>query len=218
MNRHDLLFFDRRSIDYVVHHARVVLPTYNNEHLEELFSLMGNCIPAIVCRQESRSEEWIEVGLSSFRRSDNSRLRVRTRVPLNQIEEVVTPFSVMEKAAQAAAEGSVPSKLLRLAEQNRLSIGLYGSYAMQTVTGLPYVSDSSDLDILLQGEYPDINSFSKALDGITGGIRVDAEVRLSNGYDVKLTEFLSRSQTVLGKGMHDAVLLSRQAVNDSWNL
>lgn len=106
-----------------------------------------------------------------------------------------------------------------MAKQAGIGLGVFGSTAMATVTGLPYLHDASDLDLVLTPEPgARLGALGEALSlfEIKYRIHVDAEVALGEGYYGKLKELLSGSQTILAKGGEKPVLLSSRAIRDKF--
>ena len=214
--RHDLVFFSRRAIDQIRQSAWGVQPDAPDEYWEELFDKVGTRIPGIVRRQESMRRNALDVGFSSPRRVNGVHYRVSATIPTGDIEQILTPFQVMERAAAGpkAANTAVITAVFRSAQEGGLSVGILGSHALQAVTGLPYVSVPSDFDLIVQGEESAMATYAKTVAELEQdlGFVSDTEARIpfGNGFlDVKLEELLSQSQCVLGKSISDVVLLER---------
>lgn len=170
-------------------------------------------LPAIITRQEGVARGKCRVGWSSWELNQNGRFRVSAPVSEECIEKAWTPEEVMDM------EGRHPPRLQPVLRQLRqaawaeqIRLGLIGSAAMETVTGLPYLRDSSDIDLVVQaGSQESLSRFAAVLELLEQrfAVRMDAEVRLLQG-GVKLKELLSGQKTVLVKGKESVSLLSRE--------
>ena len=87
----------------------------------------------------------------AFGRGNEGRFwRMASQVPLDGVTKAVSAV----QAAEMCAEGSLPfsrlvAQLLRQAPRYGAAAGLFGSAALEAVTGLPYCHAGSDLDVLL---------------------------------------------------------------------
>ena len=96
------------------------------------------------------------------------------------------------------------------AESRQLHFGLFGSAALEAVTGLPYLHDRSDIDAILgPGSESAIHAFWDELLAVeqTTGVRADVELMFSPGKYIKLRELMSGGSTVLVKGQSEPQLL-----------
>jgi len=165
---------------------------------------MEDNIPAIVTRQESLSVEFVQVGFSSYHFHEGGRAKFRAIVPRTGITEQLSPFDVIGYI------GRLSSRVVRdtlyalrsLAEEMNLDLGLYGSVALEIMTGLPYLHIDSDIDILVRPRddvglcpfYEAVNRFSLVR-------RIDIEALCKDGAGVKLAELCTSQKTVLCKGL-----------------
>ena len=94
------------------------------------------------------------------------------------------------------------------------NLGVYGACALQLVTGLSYLHDRSDLDLIIRGEPIDglrrINGMLAALESELG-LAIDVEVLLGGGGAVKLKEFCSRQKTVLAKSIGSVEIVNKSS-------
>ncbi len=176
----------------------------------------GVMVPGIVRRQEERAKG-LCIGLSSPYRCDGMRLRVSASVPRSGVTLVRDPYQV---AGLATLDGHRPlpafaalRACMRAARERQMVCGVFGSAALELVTGLPYCHETSDVDVLVP--YRDLDAtlrFHEALLDVEErlGIRVDAELELADGFAVKLKEFCSDSGSVLAKGFNDVRLFSKE--------
>lgn len=158
-------------------------------------------IPAIVSRQAEFREGSLQVGWSSWQRKDGTRLRFPARIPLGDIERVVSPYEVfLREEDWPTPFASELSAIRALSETCQVRVGLIGAVGMETLTGKPYTHENSDLDLIVCGEEGgDLKRFADGVERI-GRHRVDLELELPCG-GVKLKEWLSPQKTVLIKSL-----------------
>ncbi|WP_413990972.1 malonate decarboxylase holo-[acyl-carrier-protein] synthase [Labrys okinawensis] len=109
-------------------------------------------------------------------------------------------------AAPAAWQASIAA-LLRLAPSSRC----FGSLAWQHLTGLAYISDSSDLDLLW--DLPEGDGLDPLLDGIAAierraPMRIDGEI-LAGARGANWRELRQEGEEILVKSCSKAHLISR---------
>lgn len=101
-----------------------------------------------------------------------------------------------------------------LAEGQALGLGLriYGSLAWSAFTGLPYLREGSDLDLLIEGwGRGDPTRETAFLTGLQTHItpRIDGEIVLPTGEAISWREMLGTTPQVLLRGMRGPRLVSR---------
>ncbi|MDL2258937.1 malonate decarboxylase holo-[acyl-carrier-protein] synthase [Eubacteriales bacterium OttesenSCG-928-K08] len=214
--RHDFIFFNRMALSSIINSANCVLNDAPREYIDELFEHAGTRIPGIVRRQESACGELIDIGLSSPRLVNGTRLRVGATIPKKYVLERVTPFEAMDIALAAGGDGRALKTLDVCARMNALPIGLVGSRALKAVSGLDYLSPASDYDLLIRGRLKQMEGFARLAAQLGQHLKIalDVEARVlieksGEACDVKLVELLSNSQFVLGKTLREVLLLER---------
>ena len=144
--RHTLLYLSRSSEELLWLHREAVFPDPATwEAVWERF----RGIP-VITRRRAAPGELIPVGVSLPIRRDGGRWRMASQVPLDGVTKAVSAV----QAAEMCAEGSLPfsglvTQLLRQVPRYGAAAGLFGSAALEAVTGLPYCHSGSDLDVLL---------------------------------------------------------------------
>jgi phosphoribosyl-dephospho-CoA transferase len=170
-------------------------------------------VPAIVRRQEPEADDLLCVGFSFPRIIEGTRLRLSARVPPDCVVRHKTPFDVLEYDTCRLPAKEALRALADAGNKFHTRIGLFGSAALQLVTGLPYMQKESDLDIYLRhsGSGRELAQFYKQLVFIEeqSGVTVDAEIECHEQYGVKLKELFSPGKTVLAKGLYDVALLEK---------
>lgn len=211
MQRHDMLRLDSKGMAFALDSARSRNPRLGEQALRRLFAAG---IPAIVCRQERPIQCFVQVGFSAWWQEGGTRFRAGAVVPVACITEIITPFQAVERAA-AGSSGTKEAALAALRQEGTaygLDVGIYGSYALEVLTGYPYTTPESDLDIYVRPSEgrPELEGFFSAAQKIEQayGVAFDMEAEWG-AYGVKLKELLSEQKTVLGKGLYGAELLKR---------
>ena len=210
MNRHDMLMISSQGILFA---RRSALELASHQSQKEISAIISSDVPAIVKRQDIRRTGWLEVGFSSHKFFDGSRIRLNTIVPLDSILKRITPFEAIHIRRNGDMSGSeeILDSLLEVGRSCGMEVGVYGSAALQLITAKPYFTKESDYDIYLR------KSVSKA--------RVEAVyeeiLRLERFYQVtfdcemewgsfaiKLKELFLQQKTVLCKGFHSVKLIN----------
>ncbi len=117
-------------------------------------------------------------------------------------------------AAAAAAPRAWQAKIAALTDAFP-SIRCFGSLAWQHLTGLRYLTDRSDLDLLVECENAaaaDAAAARLAAIERRGGPRLDGELIAPSGAAVQWREWLGDGGEVLAKSLDGAALLPRAAV------
>ena len=208
--RHDLLFITSTGRRYAWENR-----VSSHEWDDGLWRSFSE-VPAI-CRSQTNSadSEWIDVGFSFPVRFNGVRRRIAARIPLCEIERRVSA----EEAAQCGLEGpagQLTRCLLECAQSRRIPFGIFGAAALQAVTGLPYLHETSDLDVVLYpASFRGLREFDGDMQRLENqfGIRTDAELSIDGEWYLKLRELLSSQNTILAKKRSgDPELLSCRAV------
>lgn len=88
---------------------------------------------------------------------------------------------------------------------------LYGSYAWQAVTGEPYATPQSDIDLLFNpANRYQLDAMLGVLGDFRPGARLDGEAIFPGGWGVSWRELVGEPQTVLARRRTGAALMCRQ--------
>lgn len=172
-------------------------------------------IPGIVCRPTGPCPDGGgQLGFAFPFRHGAARVRAAVPVRRGQVTAFVTPFEVMDRALTLGAvlHPALPD-IARIGALTGVGIGLIGSAALQTVTGLPYLRPDSDLDLVIRAEdRAQLHDFAAAIGALAyrRALAVDVEVLLPGGIGVKLSELVSEAPTVLGKTLSGVELIARE--------
>jgi phosphoribosyl-dephospho-CoA transferase len=96
-----------------------------------------------------------------------------------------------------------------------LTLGVWGSAALEIYTGLPYTHNDSDLDLLVaEASSATLCRFLKEIKSLEErfNLRIDVEVDLRSGYGVHLKELLGQTLTVVGKSLTGVELLNHEEI------
>lgn len=228
--RHDLLHLSKEGRERIF--AELAAKGFAEQGVGEMLlperfpndAGIGSAIPGIVRREEFAPREgFIPIGFASWRSGENGRFRVASFARPEEIAAKVTPEDVAAKLPQKGEAACKTPALQALAALQKgwnfpLSLGAWGSAAMEIETGHAYTHQWSDLDVRLlpQGAIGK-ETLEQCLATILNaeesfGIRIDAELRLADKYGISLKELLSRSVTVLAKGYDDVILIQKPDV------
>ena len=178
-------------------------------------------VPGIVRRDEAHpvatgaphytDADIVPIGFVYPYREYGMRVRHPSHVAGRDILRVTTPYELvaLEYEQRTAALEALASL------SGSFPLGVWGSAAMEIITGLPYTDDLSDVDLLVRGCSTDeLSELSREVSAAEAafGIRIDVEVALSNGYGINLKEYLSLSPEVLAKGVSDVILINRDRI------
>lgn len=169
-------------------------------------------VPVICARQSGRAPEgWLEGGISFPERDREARIRFALMVPESEILNAVTPWQIFSSFVEERTALAREKTLLKRMEGEDIKIGIFGSMALEQYTGLPYVHDASDFDLVIKARGREaLNRFWSEIK--TAGMAADVELLLKSGWYVKAAELFSGSATVLAKSECEAALLSSREV------
>lgn len=174
-------------------------------------------VPGIVCAPKGPlPSDHVQLGVSFPFRHDGVRVRASFALPPDRIARAHSPYDVARMLPATASEGAPALLGLRaLCNRHGIALGLFGSAALQVLTGLPYLEPSSDIDAVVRP------ANCAALRGLYDGLvelrdqhrrKFDVEVTLPNDLGIKLSELMSSTTTVLGRGIDGLQLLDKAAV------
>jgi phosphoribosyl-dephospho-CoA transferase len=131
------------------------------------------------------------------------RRRVALRVAPSAVERVAPPLSLRDAIASAPARWTARlSGLEAEARAAGLGLAVYGSLAWQHLSGEPYLTEDSDVDLLAPARSPaELRAALRLLEGHAGDRdpALDGELLLEGGSAVAWRELLSGATRVLVK-------------------
>jgi phosphoribosyl-dephospho-CoA transferase len=195
LTRHDLVWLDPSRWRTALHGS---LP---DEWVETLDDWFAGGRPAVVRRQEPCTAATIALGVAL------SPARGKLKIPL-VISRTALLHSrrplALDEALCSAPDPWRPSldALLDGARSLGILLRVYGSLAWQHLTGEPYLTPSSDVDLLWRaGDAEQITAMLQLLDGWqrTSGLIADGELLLADNSGVAWKELAARPRVVLVK-------------------
>jgi len=124
---------------------------------------------------------------------------------------LITPYEV----SNFEFEPRTPSLRALSIIAEKFKVGVWGSASLEIVTEFPYTHDRSDLDLLVRkykhDQLIELISLCNELESSIG-IKIDVEIQLKTGYGINLKEYMSESDSLLGKGLRDVVLIQRKSI------
>ena len=150
--------------------------------------------PAVVRRAEpGQAAGQLSIGFAFPPHLDGTKLRVAARIDCAEVERHVGPLSL------AGALDGVPVRwqpALASLEQEACALGLalsvYGSVALQALTGQAYLKEQSDIDLLLRPvERAQLMRVLDLLDSYASVLPLDGEVVFPDGRAVAWKELAS---------------------------
>ena len=187
---------------------------------EILLHTGGRPIPGVARREEFAPREgMLPVGFSSPNAGIEGRIRIPAFVWPEEVEKLTTPYELLHDWTfeQRTPALRALADMREEALQTGVSLGVWGSAAMELVTGLPFTHEDSDLDLLIRPVPLDaLCSFYQAMLLIEERrrIRMDAELDLFSGFGVSLKELLmpTATKTVQEKRMQSEELKKKEEI------
>ncbi|HEX5462915.1 MAG TPA: malonate decarboxylase holo-[acyl-carrier-protein] synthase [Steroidobacteraceae bacterium] len=171
--------------------------------------------PVIVRRDDSESRpDSVAVGVPLP--PSCGKLRVALHVPRVAVAARLSPVLLADcRPAAPRRWGAVLDRLEALGEATATAPGVCGSLLWQHLTGLAYLHDASDIDVLwrvatlgqacaIAGALPEIEHRT--------GIRIDGEILSARGWGVHWRELGTQAPEILVKTRSSAQLCSRADV------
>ena len=209
--RHDLIFLTERGQRYAWEHREDREP--ESEPVQRLFQNL----PGIYRTQPPElAGRMAALGFSLPIQERGGRRRIASQAPMKEISAVLSPWDLCRLIPHLPSPaGPALEEARQAALSEGLVFGLFGSAALQAVTGLPYLHKSSDLDIIIQGgAVKRVERFYQSVMQVerAWNVAFDAELMLKGPIYIKLRELMAGGKTVLAKGASRPQLLLRQAV------
>ncbi|MBW9116853.1 malonate decarboxylase holo-[acyl-carrier-protein] synthase [Rhizobium cauense] len=201
----------RGSAQPLKRHDLVVIAPLSSSADPILAAWIGNGWPLISRRPTPDDVGGVAVGLPLPPLQGKKRLSFVIR--RDQIVSIRAPL-LLSDVAHKAPSSWMPTinHIKRLASENGLDIGVFGSLAWSALTGLDYLTESSDLDLLLY-----VNAETN-LDRVLGRLaqiqalapmRLDGEFVREDGAAANWREFRSTAREVLIKSLDGACFIDR---------
>jgi len=210
--RHDLAWLNRQGWEHAIAAARP-------EHQAALARWQDNDWPAIVRRRDADAgadQVCLGIPLPPDPLS-GEKIRIALRARQDHIGRTARPLPLQAAPMGSARAASAAVNALARAAAGAAGVALhvYGSFAMQALTGQTYLTPSSDIDLLFYPtSRPQLDAGLALLAAHARSLPLDGEIVFPGGAAVSWKEWLqaaaSRSR-VLVKDLH-AVRLAEPAV------
>lgn len=183
-------------------------------HEPRLAAWLAQCLPAVVARRAADDPDpRLRLGIPLPPAEGKQRLSLR--VPLHDVARMHAPPALSELLA--AGDAVVPQAWQESLHdlQSLAPARVFGAFAWQWLTALPYVHERSDIDLLWQ-----VTDAAQA-EALTAQLlawetrhphRLDGELCLPDGGAVNWRELAGRSRQVLVKRLDGAALEARDAL------
>lgn len=228
--RHTLIWLTEKGRHYAADHI-LTQPweTFTTEpHAADICKknlILDPLIPGIICRQPSVPDNTLPVlqtktllaGFSHWKFEKGSRMRLAASFEPSAVNRSCSPFDLCKPDDHDRLCRAYPQleAIFSIADRYGIELGLFGSTALEWVTGYPFRNQNSDIDLCIrQTKNADLYGFGKSLVKLEDrcGTRLDAEIETADGYGIKLKELLSPSRTILAKGMYDVKILEKNII------
>jgi phosphoribosyl-dephospho-CoA transferase len=161
------------------------------EHVGVIESWQREDWPAIVRRSDADAgpgQVCLGIALPPHPVTGN-KVRIALRALVSDVAKT-TPALALMAAPVALPEKWQPSLRALIAEAGGLTLRIYGSLALQALTGQPYVSPSSDIDLLFYPETePQLRAGLALLAQHAGQLPLDGEIVFPSGQAVAWKEW-----------------------------
>lgn len=213
--RHNLVFLTAGALTKLIEQVNTRLSLSAIEHSKWAIALRQGLIPGIIRRGcAAELAAGIPIGISLPVRVAQQRVRVAAVIAVNEIMHRLTPYQVANLDFDPITASLQVCRQL-IDKYSADNLGIWGSNALQIVTGLNYTDHLSDVDMLTnridkhnwQQLYRDIQRLEDKYQ-----LRVDIEITLPNGYGINLKEYFNQTKWVLGKSVSDVVLIDKKTL------
>lgn len=180
-----------------------------------LLIIKNNNIPGIVKRQDEKREGYIQLGYSYAQKKNGVRARSVKLEKISCVEKIITPSEVLEIYVENIKPIKILDEIIKISKKNDVKIGLFGSLALEIVTGQKYFVEGSDIDLIVYDKSKDkLKKFYSEIINLEKDylINIDIELEIDDCYSCKLKEFLSEQKTVLVKGISDVKLINKATI------
>lgn len=148
--------------------------------------------PLVATRRDAATPaHTVCLGLALPPAADGNKRRIALRAALSEVARRTPPLA-LQKAAAAAPDAWKPGLAALAAASSGLTLRVYGSLALQALTGLAYLTPRSDIDLLL---YPattvQLRSGLALLEANAAKLPLDGEIVFPNGDAVAWKEWLN---------------------------
>lgn len=209
--RHALVWLSERGWQEARSNAAATLTP---EHRDVLQRWQSNDWPVVVRRRDADSSaDAVCLGLAMPPDADGIKLRLPLRVSMSQVRAVRAPLAIADVLAHVMPQWRDALRQLHdEATTQGLSIGVFGSLALQALTGQTYLRPGSDIDVLFApGNIAQLQRGTALLKRYAQLLPLDGEVEFPDGAAVSWKEWMQTCQQadnrVLVKRSSDVALV-----------
>lgn len=145
------------------------------------------------------------------------KIRIAVQVHEHMVARIEAPLSLRVAAVAAPAAWTAPLAAL-LADAGSINLHAYGSLALQAITSLPYLSDASDIDLLLSpASVQELDAGMHLLQSHQQQLPLDGEIVFPDGAAVAWKEWrdtTGASARVLVKDAASVRLVTNASLRD----
>ncbi len=158
-------------------------------HAQALEQWRAHDWPLIVTRRTPDAlPDMVSLGLA-LPPEAGRKLRIAVQVNQNAITRIENPLPLHAAAAAAPQRWAAPLAAL-LADAGNITLRAYGSLALQAVTGLTYLTESSDIDLLFKpASLPELDAGLQLLQAHAHHLPLDGEIVFPDGAAVAWKEW-----------------------------
>ncbi|WP_174714464.1 malonate decarboxylase holo-[acyl-carrier-protein] synthase [Legionella sainthelensi] len=185
---------------------------------EQVSNWLALGLPCIYAKQLP-DDEFINLGLPLW--YANKRHRVGLRVIPSAVQKTNSPPQLLEMQDFFLRYYGIED-LNRVIGSHRISdVAVYGSFLSQYLSGYDFVTESSDLDLLINYHEFSLNHLQDFVDDLTQKFKriIDGEIRFQGLGDISIKELLNTTtKKVLCKTKDKVILLSRTELYEHYSL
>lgn len=183
--RHSLVWLSPKAWDK----ARRDLPAHHQSRLD--FWQHGYW-PAIARRADADLPEatiCVGVPLPSDL-PDGEKIRIALQVSQDDVIRISQPLQIDAVVVAAPSAWQLLEELAAQSKRADIALHVYGSLAMQALTGLPYVTAGSDIDVLFYPtSWTQLQQGLAMLEDFSAGLPLDGEIIFPSGQAVSWKEW-----------------------------
>jgi phosphoribosyl-dephospho-CoA transferase len=205
--RHQLIFLARDAsfVIHSIHEEKQAMTHYVKQWIEQ-------GLPCISARQLSKEQDRLHLGLPVL--LANKKHRVGLSLNKNEVHSTQELPRLVGMASYFSQKvEKQPSNLFSQQDVADFhSISVYGSFLLEYLSGLPFVNEHSDLDLLIDYKNHSLDKLKQVLAKLKKKFNraIDGEVRFRNLGDIAVNELVKPSADhLLFKNMTEIGLVSR---------
>ncbi|KTD09023.1 nucleotidyltransferase [Legionella gratiana] len=185
---------------------------------EQVSSWLTRGFPCIYAKQLPDAET-VNLGLSLWYASKKHRVGLRVVPSVIQKQEPLPQLIEMQDFFLRYYGLDDLSRFIEFYEMS--DVAVYGSFLFQYLSGYDFVTESSDLDLLLNYDEYSLAHLQGFIDTLTQQFKrtIDGEVRFQTLGDISIKELLNTStKKLLCKSKNNVILLSRTELYEHYPL